>query len=41
MPFTPPSAGLAGDPDWDFCLPDEDAQPEPGDFWIEPDEDDD
>lgn len=25
------------DPDWDFFLPDDDeAFPEPGDFWIEP-----
>ncbi len=31
----------AGDPDWDFFLPDDDdAYPEPGDFWIEPDDDD-
>lgn len=31
-----------GDPDWDFFLPDDgDSYPEPGDFWIEPTDDDD
>lgn len=32
-------AGL-GDSDWDFFLPDDgDSYPEPGDFWIEPADD--
>lgn len=32
---------LPGDPDWEFFLPDDDEiYPDPGDFWIEPDEDD-
>lgn len=28
------------DPDWDFFLPEDEAFPEPGDFWLEPDEED-
>lgn len=28
-----------GDADWDFFLPDDDSHPEPGDFWIEPEDD--
>jgi hypothetical protein len=29
-----------GDADWDFFLPDDDeAFPEPGDFWVEPNDD--
>lgn len=32
--------GIGGpDPDWDFFLPDDEAHPEPGDFWLEPDDD--
>ena len=32
---------LAGDPEWEFFLPDDDeTYPEPGDFWVEPEEDD-
>lgn len=27
------------DPDWDFFLPDDEASPEPGDFWFEPEDD--
>jgi len=33
------SSSPFGEPDWDFFLPDDDAYPEPGDFWIEPDDD--
>lgn len=33
--------GIGGpDPDWDFFLPEDEAQPEPGDFWLEPEDDD-
>ena len=28
-----------GDADWDFFLPDDEAYPEPGDFWTEPRDD--
>lgn len=45
MRATTPAAGTAeefgDDPDWEALLPDdEETYPEPGDFWIEPDEPD-
>jgi len=34
------SPARLSDPDWDFFLPDDDeTYPEPGDFWVEPDDD--
>ncbi|MGL4513189.1 MAG: hypothetical protein ACRCT8_08870 [Lacipirellulaceae bacterium] len=40
MPSRPTPTQSFREPDWEFFLPDDEAYPDPSDFWIEPDGED-